>query len=402
VEATAGTRVDVHPLRGLTKRADLIYHDGPILSVMENASGEPYLFLWCDADDQLNRWLAFRITADQLMGYTERRQALRAVLGEAPDGFVYLVDIDSSLKFQAVYALPQAELPEAYRPSEDSRYEFEPKALDIDLRSMSRHSGTPLLDLHVREGRGVRFGTIDISTLGPLLTTTGGLAEAVATSIHHRRETSTSGTKTDARSFGVFEFASYRAASFSVILRPTTTQMSLDGFSDRSDEVVRALQRLLDDGVHYEKLHSASLEFDDAVMARFQEFLTAVEEKAVNLDVRWAPSPGASPTTSHVDAARSRTILNNFARLDHEESEESWIEGRFTKLDTKYRACRFMSIARRETSGTIDARAEYPITLLNFSAEYRVFVRRRSVVLGGRKKPKAEVTFLRIEPIERP
>ncbi|EDN65617.1 hypothetical protein BGP_0795 [Beggiatoa sp. PS] len=41
---------------------DLIYFDGPLLTLFENEYGDSYLYYWCDVDEQCNRWLVFRVT----------------------------------------------------------------------------------------------------------------------------------------------------------------------------------------------------------------------------------------------------------------------------------------------------------------------------------------------------
>ncbi|MBF0476826.1 MAG: hypothetical protein HQK59_13560, partial [Deltaproteobacteria bacterium] len=116
--------------------AHLIYLDGPLLSLLKNDHNETYVMFWCDADEQANRWLIFRITNHQLVRYLTQEVTLLHLLLNPPDGFLYLTDIDADSNYTSVsFVLPSA-LPEIYLPPEESYYDVGSQLSDQEKISL--------------------------------------------------------------------------------------------------------------------------------------------------------------------------------------------------------------------------------------------------------------------------
>ena len=130
----------------LTKVADLICFDGPLLSHYMSDKGENYLFIWVDADDDYNRWVVLRTDILSIQQYLDRKVNLRSLMMNPNDGFVFSVDIDDDMNYSNIMVVPVDVLPEEYFPTEDSFYTFKMED-DIDLSALSRtrngsHSNT--------------------------------------------------------------------------------------------------------------------------------------------------------------------------------------------------------------------------------------------------------------------
>lgn len=125
MELVDGIKLNNLLLKKLKKVADLIYFDGPLLSHFKNKDGDSYLYYWCDANENYNRWLVFRISDEDLNRYLIGKSSLREIITDPVDGFIYSADIDDNLQFHNVYMVQPADLPEAYIPEVDSFYEFE-------------------------------------------------------------------------------------------------------------------------------------------------------------------------------------------------------------------------------------------------------------------------------------
>jgi len=124
METLKGFKLDKFPLK-LEHMADLIYFDGPLLSLFENHFGENYFYCWCDVDDRYNRWFVFRVSYEQLRLYLMQQISLHDLTLNPVDGLVYCLDIDNDVQYQNVYLLRPTNLPEAYIPSTDSYYDLE-------------------------------------------------------------------------------------------------------------------------------------------------------------------------------------------------------------------------------------------------------------------------------------
>ena len=106
--------------------ADLIYYDGPFLSHYVSDKGDDYLFYWVDKSEDANRWLVLRVNLAQLQRYISGELALRQLIEQPNDGYLYSVDVDDNLRFHNVRLLQPSSLPADYLPDEDSYYAFEP------------------------------------------------------------------------------------------------------------------------------------------------------------------------------------------------------------------------------------------------------------------------------------
>lgn len=398
MEPLSGQVLQIHPLSALRKRADLVYFEGSLLSLYENASGEPFLSLWADVGDSVNRWLVFRASSESVAAYVGRSRSLRDVLLSSGDGYVFVVDAKEPGDFSNVTAVRTEALPTAYIPAVDSFYEFEPSHEPVDLAAMAAHYRSPLLDLHLASGRGVRFGTADAVTLGSMLKSAGDLAEAVAVSLFTKVGEDNHASKEEARAYGQFEYLVHKAASFSAILRPMLRQENLPGFKDRTNEVIRVVQSLLRRTPQPDDLRPALEGYDDSVVRTLESFAKEISARGVSLELRWISGADSIVESTTVDQASAGRILENINRLENEESTEHWTQGVFLAVDTKSRSYRFRNIAGRESLGHFDKRLAYPVTNINFRSEYRVFINRRVKLVSGRRKPKVEETIGEVEP----
>ncbi|MBF0552565.1 MAG: hypothetical protein HQK60_18795 [Deltaproteobacteria bacterium] len=138
MEFVEGCRIDMLPLM-LSEVVHLIYLDGPLLSLVKNDHDETYVQFWCDADEQTNRWLIFRITDHQLVGYLTQEVTLYHLVLNPPDGFLYMVDTDPDSNQTGVsFVLPSA-LPEIYLPPEESYYDVGSQLDDQEKISLFDH-----------------------------------------------------------------------------------------------------------------------------------------------------------------------------------------------------------------------------------------------------------------------
>lgn len=59
---------------------DVIYYDGPLLSLFENEQEEPHLVLWCDCDDTVNRWMRIALTKEDYDSYIDGKVSLLTII----------------------------------------------------------------------------------------------------------------------------------------------------------------------------------------------------------------------------------------------------------------------------------------------------------------------------------
>lgn len=132
MESLTGQQLDRWPFGSLKKEADLVYFDGPLLSLFANERGDNYLYHWCDVDESSNRWLVFRVDAGDLNGYLSGKWPLRRLVLNPPDGFVVSADVDGEGRYHNLYLLWPEEISADYLPTPESLYDEEPRVSPID------------------------------------------------------------------------------------------------------------------------------------------------------------------------------------------------------------------------------------------------------------------------------
>lgn len=109
----------------LTFFVDLIYFDGPLLSLFNDKEGHGYIYYWCDIDENYNRRIIFRIDKTKLKSFILMENTLKDLVLNPSGGILYVVDIDDKLEYQNIQVVRPDELPESYVPENDSYYDLE-------------------------------------------------------------------------------------------------------------------------------------------------------------------------------------------------------------------------------------------------------------------------------------
>jgi len=105
-----------------TKKGDLIYHEGPILSHFVGNKGHDYFFYWVDIDDEYNRWMVFEVTNNGLKNFFGKKSRLLDLVKLSPSSHVYYIDIDDDINFKRFFRSGKDNIPTSYLPSEKSFY----------------------------------------------------------------------------------------------------------------------------------------------------------------------------------------------------------------------------------------------------------------------------------------
>lgn len=101
---------------------DLIYYDGPFLSIYDNSDNwdYQYIHLWVDCDDEWHRWLVFEIDYDDLENYKNGKISLRNLILNKSVNDVYIFYLADEYHRDEITLVRKEDIPQEYLPSEDS------------------------------------------------------------------------------------------------------------------------------------------------------------------------------------------------------------------------------------------------------------------------------------------
>lgn len=106
------------PFENLYKVKDLIYYDGPLLSLFKTKNNQNYLFYWIDQDHNFNRWLVVNIKNTNLQAYLKNKLSLYQILTKPKNNSIYKVDIDKDLNYHNILKITPKQIPQSYLPVE--------------------------------------------------------------------------------------------------------------------------------------------------------------------------------------------------------------------------------------------------------------------------------------------
>jgi hypothetical protein len=107
------------------KIGDLIYHEGPLLSLFIDRNNPDiyYLYKWADCNEETNRWLVLQLNAIGLRSFFFKEISLRTLILNNP--LTYVLDIDDNLIETQILVCATNTLPEEYLPKENSFFNEE-------------------------------------------------------------------------------------------------------------------------------------------------------------------------------------------------------------------------------------------------------------------------------------
>ena len=107
------------------KIGDLIYFEGPLLSLFldRNNPDTYYLYKWADCNETINRWLVIQLNSVSLRNFFFKEISLRNLLLNSP--LTYVLGIDNTLIEKEIIVCATTDLPEIYLPKENSLFSEE-------------------------------------------------------------------------------------------------------------------------------------------------------------------------------------------------------------------------------------------------------------------------------------
>lgn len=117
-----GTLLDAFPISNYRWTQDIIWHNGPILSLFRSPENTPLLFMYSASDAYANRWLAVELLEHTLKTLVQGKLPLYDVFMSPLNNAVFVIDLaptsepsDATILCRSAVANPQ-DIPKEYLP----------------------------------------------------------------------------------------------------------------------------------------------------------------------------------------------------------------------------------------------------------------------------------------------
>lgn len=386
----------------LIKVADLIYFDGPLLSLYVSKNGENYLFYWVDIKEEFNKWMFLRVDVRSLKRYLDKKTTLYDVILSSNDGLVCFVDIANDISYHNIIAVPVKEIPDEYLPDEDSYYEFEPVE-NLDLLSLSHRYQSGLLELHL-SGRNIQYGSIPFSkftaTIGKIEEIRNILSDGYA---KERREYFKQLKKEEgyennkiptARTIKLnteYEYYYALAGSFRLVLKPQNQQLSF-GTSSLTDEFAIELVKFINSGLNKESIQYYANKYNKSLIKRYSELIEYLNTQDENFTIKWINALSNEYYESKIRHLDTDRIIHNLQVFKFDEAEEIEMVGKFYAVNLNAFSYSFASTEYKEKStGNFSKETKDAAGTISFNKVYKLKITRLTTEKIGNKEKKKDL-----------
>ena len=383
----------------LIKVSDLIYFDGPLLSLYVSRKGENYLFYWVDVDDEYNKWMFIRVDVHTLKEYLDKKISLYQLIVNSNDGLVRFVDINNNIDYHNIKAVPIGDIPDDYLPEQDSYYEYEPVD-NFDLLSLSLRTQTGLLELHL-SGGNIQYGSIPFSkfteTIGKIEEIRSLLAEGFTKDRREEfkvlkikgEENGLNNKVPTVRTIKMnteFEYNYALAGSFRVVLKPQNTQMNI-GEKSLTDEFAAELVSFIKSGLKKESILHYANKYNQSLIKKYSDLIDYLNKQNENFTIKWINALNHEFHEGKIRYIDTNKIIHNLQVFKFDEVEELEIIGKFSAVNIKNGRYNFESTESNEkSSGYLDKNTKEHSRTISFSKLYKLKITRLTTEKIGNKE----------------
>ncbi|MEJ1384149.1 MAG: hypothetical protein RPU34_10140 [Candidatus Sedimenticola sp. (ex Thyasira tokunagai)] len=120
MERLTGNRVKISELDHQWVE-DILYFDGPILSLLKESTTQDLFYYWCDSNELYNRWMIIPVNRTIITDYKNQRISLLQLVQLSHS--VRLVNLNTEGKPARAWEVLVDQLPEAYLPPKESIFD---------------------------------------------------------------------------------------------------------------------------------------------------------------------------------------------------------------------------------------------------------------------------------------
>lgn len=410
-----GFRIGKLPLV-LKKVEDLIYFEGPLMSVYSDKNSMPFIVDWADSDSEINRWMIYQVERKSLAQYINREISHFQLLNSPANDIIFIVDKKEKEFVENCIICTSNKLPYEYLPQNDIFFEQDDfididkvisffkldelhRNADIDshfdILEEAKKENNELINLHIKsDSRNVGPGKIYSSILGQVLTNYHNLSEATAINLFDLKEKLPPDEKTrrkkgelkNIKELAELEFIYAKAGSFSVFLRPIVKKLNLFDQQTSSERITTEVFKLFEASDDIERLKEIKSGLNQSMLTSYNTFLKEIKEQDISIGVQYANPQNEFKLSKKFNAKNAHTILSNLNSLEYEDKKEVKTKGYFKALDSITASFKFEDNEGYEYQGKFSNQLKEGIYQFNLQDYYMVTIDIIESKKSGKKK----------------
>jgi hypothetical protein len=428
----SGIALREFPFPQLQKVGDLMFVDGPLSSVFVDRFDQLYIYEWIDSDDSSNHWLVAKVSGNDLRSYLSQSISQLKLISNCDQGVVFILSMSGQANIEKVLLTSIETVPDEYLPDSEVYFQKdlspdyekiadkvkfwnEPSPIEDETEDVLRESeirNSELLNIHLKNSSfGVRPGRVYISVLGLVLSNIDRIYKNLAISINKKNkfrilDSKKSRFKSASRSELLerteYEWYFSKAASFSIYLKPITTNLQMS-FMDQEESlgqrIFEKFSTIVNSAESLSELKAITPDFDEDAFEAIRLFMESIDEYGVDLSIAFANPLNKFFKRESISPFRAKKIKNNFTELDFTEEIQYERTGKFTALDKNIGRYKLLSFDNSKYEGKFSDDLRFVIEDLNFRSIYKAKIQRSQYKRAGKNKIEFVDTIIKVDEV---
>ncbi|ENA1815691.1 hypothetical protein ABF174_002330 [Flavobacterium psychrophilum] len=397
---------------------NLLFAEFSTTVIFSDEDNNPIVKEWvdCSDDGKIDRYFYYKSSKFWLKKFINGDISHQDLILNSLDGLLHFQD-ESNSETSNNYILSNNYLPNQYKPSSDfflneddaveidqikDFFELEKVADDISIKetikeiSLAKKSET--LNIHLHQGKGIGFGTVNTEILGKTLTKFDKLYRDVAFDIllgKNRGETKL--TKSKKEKFNPYvstEVYWNIAASYSVLIRPKNSEYDLFNNTSNTEIIAQRIFLLMNNSEDSELLKEEYLQHSDFTMNSYKAFLRNIYELELNLELNWFSPTNFNELDENINFKEANTRLKIIENLNVVNNDKFTKTGKFRALNCDTGHYNFVSNDNEQFNGYFDKLIKDGSDRINFIDIYEIKVSRQIKKEPGNSEAKITDTII--------
>lgn len=386
--------------------------------IFSDEENNPIIKEWvdCSDDGEIDRYFYYKSSRFWLKKFINGIISHQDLILNSIDGLLHFQD-ESNSKTLNNYIISNNYLPNEYKPSSDF-FLNEDDAVDIDkikdyfelekekdsipiketIKEISIAKKSETLNIHLHQGRGIGFGTVNTEILGKTLTKFDKLYKDVALDIHlgkNRGESKlTKAKKEKLNPFVSTEVYWNIAASYSVLIRPKASEYDLFKQTSNTEIIAQRVFLLLNNSEDSELLKNEYLQHSDFTMNSYKAFLKNIYELELNLELNWFSPLNFNELDQNINYKEANARLKIIENLNVVDNDNFTQIGKFRALNCDTGHYNFVSNDSEQFNGYFDKLIKEGSDRINFIDIYEIKISRQIKKEPGISEAKVTDTIL--------
>lgn len=363
----------------------------------------------CSDDGRTDRYFYYKTSKEDVARFLNNHLTHLDLIRNSSDGLVYFQD-DSVNDVSDFTIVSSNKIPKSYLPStnfvlrREDIVDFSKIDQILDLNNIdtninlsntveefAKHKKSEIYNLHIKKGNGVGFGTIKTETLGKTLIKFENLYENVALDVLIGIDRGTVDSKSKQNKHKLYytqtEVVGNLAASYSLLIRPFQSDISLFEELSSSEKIANETFALLNNSVELDKLKSEYVKHSEYTISAFKGLLKEIYSLELDIDILWVSDKKELKYRQRINYNLANKIANDIETLNKTTNDNLKKKGKFRAINCDTGHFTFISNDGEQFTGYFDKQIKEGSEQIVFTKIYEIVIQRKTIKDASKDEP---------------